>query len=69
MPVLAEADPALAESLQWAAREAASLAWTTSVPLLVLPELLSEKVNQARRQSCHQQRIWKRLGNPLKRVV
>lgn len=68
-PILAASDPALAESLRWAAREAASLAWTTSVPLLVFPELLSEKLHQARLQSSHQQTIWERSGRPLSEAV
>jgi len=37
-------DLKLAESLSWAANEAAALAWFTHCPMLVLPGLLEEKI-------------------------
>jgi hypothetical protein len=40
----------LRRRLQRAADESASLAWTTSFPLLTLPELLAEKGREARHQ-------------------
>ena len=43
------ADPALHTSLRRATSDAAALAWTTSFPLLVLPELVREKAESARR--------------------
>ncbi|HEY1172381.1 MAG TPA: hypothetical protein VGH19_13520 [Verrucomicrobiae bacterium] len=33
--------------ISWAASEAVSLAWMSGAPLLMLPELLDEKVNEA----------------------
>ena len=42
-------DPDLYAQLRRATNEAAALAWTTSFPLLVLPELLQEKASTARR--------------------
>ena len=52
-------DPSLSERLRNAAEEAASLAWATPFPLLAFPELLEEKVAQARRRAEHQ---WKVLS-------
>jgi hypothetical protein len=46
-------DPRLRPWLYRAAEEAATLAWMTSVPLLALPELMNEKVSEAR---CHARR-------------
>ncbi|MBX3746330.1 MAG: hypothetical protein KF833_13575 [Verrucomicrobiae bacterium] len=47
--LLAETEnPVLHASLRRAAAEAESLAWLTSVPLLVLPTLLEEKARAAR---------------------
>src|SRR5438046_5260643 len=46
--------------LRRAAEEAASLAWTTSFPLLVLPELFFEKAAEARVRSQRQREIWQR---------
>ena len=46
--------------LRRAAEEAASLAWTTSFPLLVLPELFFEKAAEARVRSQRQREIWRR---------
>ncbi|MCL5097176.1 MAG: hypothetical protein M1608_06570 [Candidatus Omnitrophica bacterium] len=51
---------ALHQSLQLAAEEAASLAWLTPFPLLVLPILLDEKVQVARAQAARQERIRRR---------
>jgi hypothetical protein len=43
--------------LRRAAEEAASLAWITPCPLLVLPVLLAEKLDQANRQAQRQREI------------
>src|SRR5687767_2998193 len=40
-----------------AANDAAAVAWTTSFPLLVFPELLEEKVREARQRQQHQQAV------------
>jgi hypothetical protein len=42
-------DPALHAPLRRATSDAAALAWTTAFPLLVLPELVREKADSARR--------------------
>ncbi len=50
-----ETQPEMVAALERAANDAAGLAWTMPLPLLVLPELFREKVadarNYARRQS------------------
>jgi hypothetical protein len=43
-------DSELAQRLRRAAEESASIAWATTYPLLTLPELLREKVDEAFRQ-------------------
>jgi hypothetical protein len=43
--------------LNWAAREAAGLAWLTPFPLLVFPALFEEKVTAARKYWAKQQKI------------
>lgn len=43
--------------VRWAAEEAASLAWASPFPLLVLPELVEEKVAAARAQAARQEYI------------
>lgn len=48
---------ALVQELRWVANEAAALAWTTVCPLLVLPDLLEEKVRAALQRWEHQQKI------------
>lgn len=53
----AEADERLHSSLRYAAHEAASLAWATPYPLLVLPALMEEKRQEARQQAERQQSI------------
>jgi len=40
-----------------AANDAAALAWTTSYPLLVFPELLAEKAREARARDEHQRTV------------
>src|SRR5262245_46392770 len=52
-------DAQLRSELRWAAQEAASLAWTMPFPLLILPELIQEKMAQARKRWENQQRIWR----------
>ena len=53
-------DAELRRRLHRAAEESASLAWTTPIPLLALPELLAEKAREAwrqfERQRCIQER-------------
>ena len=46
--------------LNRAADEAASIAWATPYPLLVLPVLLEEKLNDARRKAELQRTIYER---------
>ena len=48
---------ALVRQVAWAANEAASLAWCTVCPVLVLPALLEEKVRGALRHWERQQQI------------
>ncbi len=50
-------DSDLAVRLRRAAEDAASMAWVTTYPLLVLPELLREKAAEAVRHYQHQARI------------
>lgn len=51
--------PDLYAPLRRASNEAAALAWGTSFPLLVLPELLREKAEEARRYTCKQASLLK----------
>ena len=53
----ARSDSATLSCLRRAAEEAASLAWTTPFPLLVLPELFAEKAVEACVQSQRQHDI------------
>ena len=53
-------DPNFLPGLRRAAEEAASLAWTTPFPLLVLPELFSEKAAEACIRSQRQRDIRQR---------
>ncbi|MCD6339913.1 MAG: hypothetical protein J7M29_11105, partial [Verrucomicrobia bacterium] len=53
-------DTAFVPAIRRAADEAASLAWTTPCPLLVLPLLVEEKVQEARRMVERQQQIRER---------
>jgi len=63
---LANAQPAeLRQRLRWAADDSAFLAWATPVPLLILPELLTEKTREAFRQFRRQQRINASPSAPL----
>jgi hypothetical protein len=54
-----EDSPEARPRVRWAAEEAASLAWASPFPLLVLPELVKEKVAAARAQAERQARIWR----------
>jgi len=58
-------DAALLPRLRRAAEEAASLAWATSFPLLVLPELFSERAVEAVRRARRQRDI----RNRSRRIV
>jgi len=53
------ADTNLAKELAWAANEAAALAWCTICPVLVLPDLLEEKIQDALKRWEKQQQIRK----------
>ena len=55
-------DPVLNAPLRRATNEAAALAWTTSFPLLVFPELLREKSAAAVRYAKRQEALLKRPG-------
>ena len=57
---LARSDSATLSCLRRAAEEAASLAWTTPFPLLVLPELFAEKAAEACLRSQRQRDIRQR---------
>src|SRR5688500_17563525 len=56
-PLLNSAEAPLYVPYRRAANEAAALAWTTSFPLLVFPELLEEKVREARGRDEHQRAV------------
>jgi len=58
--LFATADPALNAPLRRAANEAAALAWSTSLPLLLFPVLFEEKVRTALFQAARQEYIWER---------
>ena len=55
--LLEAANPDLTTRYQHAATEAATLAWMTPYPLLVLPVLMEEKIRQARLQATRQKEI------------
>lgn len=50
--------PELNAPIRRAANEAAALAWVTFYPLLVFPELFTEKIGQAMRHAKRQARIY-----------
>ena len=50
-------DAELYPRLRRAANDAAAVAWTTQFPLLLFPELLEEKAQQARQTHNHQQSV------------
>ena|SRR5436190_3585274 len=52
-----QTNPELNAYLRRAANEAASLAWVTAYPLLVLPALFEEKANAASAQAQRQERV------------
>lgn len=56
----ARCEPGTLSRLRRAAEDAASLAWTTPFPLLVLPELFSEKAEEACTRSQRQREIRQR---------
>ena len=62
-------NPKLYAPLRRATNEAAALAWTTQFPLLVLPELLREKTDAARRYVERQSALLKRPCLMLEGVV
>jgi hypothetical protein len=55
----------LVRRLRRAADESASLAWASPFPLLILPELLTEKTREAQRQFERQRTIQSRGRNVL----
>ncbi len=61
--------PALKPAIERAVNDAASLAWATPFPLLVLPALAEEKVNLVRRQADRQARILRRSAAFLARAA
>lgn len=61
-------EPAVSGALRYAANEAAALAWTTPFPLLVLPTLLEEKAQAARRYVTRAEQL-RRHGQPLCRAA
>jgi hypothetical protein len=69
-PHLARAgSEAVRSRVRWAAEEAASLAWASPFPLLVLPELVEEKVARAREEAARQERIRRRTADWLARAA
>jgi hypothetical protein len=52
-----ERDEFVRSSVRLAVEDAASLAWASPYPLLLLPELLNEKVSEARQRAARQRRI------------
>jgi hypothetical protein len=58
--LLATVGPEFNAPLRRAANEAAALAWTTCVPLLLFPALFEEKVATALVQAARQEEIWER---------
>jgi len=59
----------LVQRLRRAADESASLAWATPYPLLFLPELITEKANEAQRQFERQKRIQSQDRNSISMAV
>jgi hypothetical protein len=57
---LARAGTKWEAALQDAANEAAAIAWTTTVPALVFPELFEEKVTAAFSKDRRQTSIWRK---------
>jgi len=55
-----ESDKNVRLGLKRAAQEAASLAWTFPYPLLVLPELMNEKLAEAHQRALRQQDVGRR---------
>jgi len=51
--------------IEQAVTEAESLAWSTSFPLLFLPDLAEEKVLSAQKRAEHQREIWSRQHQVL----
>lgn len=52
--------------IRWAASEAVSLAWLSGMPLLTLPTLLDEKVNEALNRHARQKQILARSEQWMK---
>ena len=50
LETIAGANTALAKEIRWAATEAAALAWFTFCPILVLPDLMEEKIRSTLRR-------------------
>ena len=62
-------DPMLHAPLRRATSDAAALAWTTEFPLLVLPELVREKAESARRYVRRQAVLLKRARPGMGRAA
>ena len=54
------ADASLRDALRRAVAEAATLAWMTPYPLLVLPVLVEEKAREAQQRATQQQNVFRR---------
>lgn len=67
--VLAMSPVTAHRAIRRAAEEAASLAWLTPYPLLILPELLKEKAHLARQQAAKQQSVFERSQTILALAV
>lgn len=57
---------ALVVAMRRASNEAAALAWLEPFPMLVLPELFAEKVDQARKRVLRQEQIRNRSAQILR---
>lgn len=64
-----EGSETIRSRIRWAAEEATSLAWASPFPLLVLPELVEEKVARAREQVARQEHIRRRTAEWLARAA
>ena len=62
-------DPNLHAPLRRATSDATAIAWTTSFPLLVLPELVREKAELAKRYAQRQAALLKRARRPDMRAA
>jgi hypothetical protein len=59
-PILQSLSADLVKEISWAANEAAALAWLTVCPILVLPILLEEKIQETLKKREKQQGLRQR---------